>query len=62
MDHWSTIKRFVLISDHLTIENGLLTPTMKAKRSTVRAAFEKDFDALYEEDNQPRKQHAGVAG
>ena len=63
MDHWSTIKRFVLVPDHLTIENGLLTPTLKVKRSKVRAAFEKEFDALYEEDdNQPRKQHAGVAG
>ncbi len=61
MDHWSTIKQFALIPDHLTIENGLLTPTMKVKRSKVRAVFEKEFNALYEEDNQPRKQHAGVA-
>ena len=61
MDHWSTIKRFVLIPDHLTIENGLLTPTLKVKRSKVRAAFAKEFDALYEEENQPRKQRTGVA-
>ena len=56
------IKHQVMKRIEVFLENGLLTPTMKAKRSTVRAAFEKDFDALYEEDNQPRKQHAGVAG
>ena len=62
MDHWSTIKRFTLIPQHLTIENGLLTPTLKVKRSKVREVFGGAFEALYEEDDQPRKQHAGVAG
>ena len=62
MDPWSTIKRFTLIPKHLTIENGLLTPTMKVKRSKVRQVFGEAFEALYEEDEQPRKQHAGVAG
>ncbi len=49
MDPWSTIKRFVLISGHLTVENGLLTPTLKVKRSQVRRAYENEIDALYEE-------------
>ena len=62
MDHWSTVKRFALIPDHLTIENGLLTPTLKVKRSKVRQTYATAFDALYEEDEQPRKHHAGVAG
>jgi len=49
MDHWSTIKRFALISVQLSVENGLLTPTLKVKRSKVRKAFEKELEALYEE-------------
>lgn len=47
MDHWSTIKRFALIPDHLTIDNGLLTPTLKVKRSKVQNHFKDDVDALY---------------
>ncbi len=48
MDHWSTIKRFALISTILSVENGLLTPTLKVKRSKVRKAFEKELEAIYE--------------
>ncbi len=59
MDHWSTIKRFTILPGHLSIENGLLTPTLKVKRSKVREAYAHELEALYEEDNQP-KHHAGV--
>ena len=58
MDHWSTIKRFALISQSLSIENGLLTPTLKVKRSKVKKAFEGELEALYAEEQKP---HAGVA-
>lgn len=50
MDPWSTIKRFALLADHLSIENGMLTPTLKVKRPKVRQAFEKEIQALYEEE------------
>lgn len=61
MDHWSTIKRFALIADSLSIENGLLTPTLKVKRSKVQRAFERELEALYEEADQERKPHQSVA-
>ena len=60
MDHWSTIKRFALVPDTLSVENGLLTPTLKVKRAKVRKAFEKELEALYEESEQERKPHLGV--
>ena len=60
MDHWSTIKRFALISVQLSVENGLLTPTLKVKRSKVRKAFEKELEAIYEEADQERKPHLGI--
>ena len=53
MDHWSTIKRFALLSESLTIENGLLTPTLKVKRAKVKKAFERALEALYEEEQKP---------
>ncbi len=47
MDPWSTIKRFTLVADHLTIENGMLTPTMKVKRAKVRERYADRIKALY---------------
>lgn len=49
MDPWSTVKRFALIPSALTIESGLLTPTMKVKRSKIREAFGEEIEALYRE-------------
>ena len=49
MDPWSTIKKFKLVPAHLTPENGLLTPTLKVKRSRVYETFADEIAALYEE-------------
>ncbi len=53
MDSWNTIKYFRLVPDHLTIENGLLTPTLKLKRAAVRKRFEKEITDLYAETAKP---------
>jgi long-chain acyl-CoA synthetase len=50
MDHWSTVKRFVLVPAGLTVESGLLTPTMKIKRPKIRSAFEDEIKALYSDN------------
>lgn len=47
MDPWSTIKRFALIPDHLSVENGLLTPTLKVRRPQAGARYQAEIDALY---------------
>ena len=47
MDHWSTIKHFSLMLDPLTVENGLLTPTMKVKRKKVCDLYKEDIDQMY---------------
>ena len=47
MDPWCTIKRFRLVPAQLTIENGLLTPTLKVKRPAVREAFADEIEAMY---------------
>ncbi|WP_457653430.1 AMP-dependent synthetase/ligase [Rhodocaloribacter sp.] len=49
MDPWSTIKKFKLVPAHLTPENGMLTPTLKVKRSLVYATFADEIAALYED-------------
>ncbi len=47
---WSTIKRFELIATPLTVESGLLTPTLKVKRPQVEAAFASEIERMYEEE------------
>lgn len=49
VDHTSEIKRFALVPDHLSAESGLLTPTMKVRRSALREKFSSHIDALYSE-------------
>jgi len=41
------IKKFHLISDSFSIENGLLTPTMKVKRKKVTEKYKKELEKLY---------------
>ena len=53
MDHWSTVKRFALVPDELTIESGLLTPTLKVKRPNIQTTYAHEIDALYYEDEPP---------
>ena len=47
MDHWSTIKRFALIPEHLTVENDMLTPTLKVKRRKLYDRYEGHIQRLY---------------
>ncbi len=47
---YETIKKFAIIEEPLTVDNGLLTPTLKVKRNDVYDAFGDQFEALYEED------------
>ena len=41
------IKKFHLIKENFTIENGLLTPTMKVKRSKVIAKYKNTLENFY---------------
>jgi long-chain acyl-CoA synthetase len=47
MDHWSQVQRFRLIPELMTVENDLLTPTMKVKRSAVGKTFTDHIEAMY---------------
>ncbi|PSQ97318.1 MAG: long-chain fatty acid--CoA ligase [Bacteroidetes bacterium SW_9_63_38] len=55
LDHWATVKRFALVPDELTIESGLLTPTLKVKRPQIQKTFGTEIDALYYEDEAPEE-------
>jgi len=41
------IKKFELINENFSIENGLLTPTMKVKRNKVIAKYKNTLENFY---------------
>ena len=43
------IRRFALIDEPFTLENGMLTPTLKIRRHLIRDRYAAILDALYEE-------------
>ena len=44
---YAKIHRVAVLAEPWTVENGLLTPTMKLKRSKVMESHKKEFEALY---------------
>jgi long-chain acyl-CoA synthetase len=58
-DHWNQVKRFRLIPELMTVENELLTPTMKVKRSAVSKAYDAEIEKMYRADVV--EQHASAA-
>jgi long-chain acyl-CoA synthetase len=44
---FESIKRFAIVDEPLTVEGGLLTPTLKVKRKAVYERFRDVFEGLY---------------
>lgn len=47
---WETIKRFELTPDIWGIDNGLLTPTMKPKRTEIKAKYIALYNKIYDKE------------
>lgn len=45
---YETIKRFIILDDDFSIENGLLTPTLKMKRKLIVQRYSQVIDSLYD--------------
>ena len=41
--------KWTLIGDELTVESGLLTPTLKIRRSVAEARYAEEIEKMYEE-------------
>lgn len=46
--HWEQIKKFELTPEEWTIEDGLLTPTLKHKRKNIKAKYMHLFNKMYD--------------
>lgn len=48
-NHIEQIKKYTLLTEEWTIENGILTPKLSLKRKVVMERFQKEIDAMYED-------------
>ena len=46
---YQQLRMLVVVSDPWSIDNGLLTPTMKVKRARIEAAVASGLDRWYEQ-------------
>jgi len=46
---YEKIKKFILLANPFSIENGQMTPTLKVKRKIIMQHYQKEIDALYTE-------------
>ena len=46
---YESLKKFVILIEPLTVENELLTPSLKVRRKKVNERFKAEFEALYED-------------
>lgn len=44
---YANVQRIVLIDDQWSVENGMLTPTLKLKRSVIYDRYKNEIEALY---------------
>jgi long-chain acyl-CoA synthetase len=47
LNRWETIKKFVILTEDLSVESGELTPSLKVKRKVVEQNNKSRLDALY---------------
>jgi long-chain acyl-CoA synthetase len=47
LNHWETIKKFLILDRDLTVDGGDLTPSMKLKRKVVAEKYRDELDSLY---------------
>ena len=47
LNHWETVKKFIILEHDLSVDNGELTPSMKLKRKVVTGKYKKELDELY---------------
>lgn len=45
---YANVQRIAMIDDEWSVENGMLTPTLKLKRSVIHEQHKDEIDALYE--------------
>jgi len=49
LSKYERVRKFILLAEPFTVENGMMTPTLKVKRKIVEQTYSKEIEALYVE-------------
>lgn len=52
LDHHEQVKKVVVVNEPWTVENELLTPTMKIKRNPIEKIYKENYEKWYEADDR----------
>jgi long-chain acyl-CoA synthetase len=47
LQSYARVKKFAILPEDFTVENGALTPTLKVKRKVISERFQDILDSLY---------------
>jgi len=47
LNHWEKIQKFYIVSDRVSIESGILTPSMKVSRKKVEEIYKHEIESFY---------------
>lgn len=47
LNHWEQIRKWTFIGDNLTVESGLLTPTLKIRRKAAEEKYAEQIEEMY---------------
>lgn len=47
LSKWEKVKKFKLLEDQFTIENGEITPTLKVKRNVINKNYKEEINSIY---------------
>lgn len=47
LNHWEQVRKWTLITDELTVESGLLTPTLKIRRKATEERYAEQIEEMY---------------
>lgn len=50
LSKWEKVKRFKLLEDQFTVENGEITPTLKLKRNVINENYREEIDSIYKDE------------
>ena len=50
LERWETVKKFIILPQELTVDDGGVTPNMKIRRAAVASRYEAEIEELYADD------------
>ncbi|WP_298130703.1 long-chain fatty acid--CoA ligase [Micropruina sp.] len=50
LERWETVKKFVILPQEFSVDEGEVTPSMKVRRSAIAKRFSDEIDSMYERE------------